>query len=86
MKDAIGTMSKVLLDDPSNERALLYRGKLLARTNRLHDALNDFSELMEANPHHREAASELRALKQKMNGSALNGHAFKGKVGRNKKR
>jgi hypothetical protein len=66
VKSAVATMSKVLIEDPSNERALLYRGKLLVRTNRLHDALNDFNELLATNPHHREAASELRALKQKM--------------------
>ena len=66
VKAAVATMSKVLIEDPSNERALLYRGKLLVRTNRLHDALNDFNELLATNPHHREAASELRTLKQKM--------------------
>ena len=66
MKQAVATMSKVLIEDPSNERALLYRGKLLVRTNRLHDALNDFNELLSTNPHHREAAAELRSLKQKM--------------------
>lgn len=66
VKSAVATMSKVLIEDPSNERALLYRGKLLVRTNRLHDALNDFNELLATNPHHREASSELRALKQKM--------------------
>lgn len=66
VKDAVATMSKVLIEDPSNERALLYRGKLLVRTNRLHDALNDFNELVATNPHHREAATELRNLKQRM--------------------
>lgn len=64
IEKAVGTMSKVLIEDPSNERALLYRGKLLVRTNRLHEALNDFSELLSANPHHREAANELRSVKQ----------------------
>jgi hypothetical protein len=63
---AISTMSKVLLDEPSNEGALLYRGKLLVRTNRLHDALTDFNELLATNPQHREAATELRTLKQRM--------------------
>lgn len=66
VKEAVATMSKVLIEDPSNERALLYRGKLLVRTNRLHDALNDFNELLATNPHHREAANELRTLKQRM--------------------
>jgi tetratricopeptide (TPR) repeat protein len=64
--EAVGTMSKVLLDDPSHERALLYRGRLLVRANRLRDALNDFSELVSTNPQNREAASELRLLKDKI--------------------
>jgi hypothetical protein len=66
MQKAVQTMSRALLDDPSNERALLYRGKLLVRTNRLHDALTDFNELLSTNPQHREAANELRTLKQRM--------------------
>lgn len=66
MEEAIRTMSKVLLDDPANERALFYRGRLLVRTNRLPDALNDFNELLSANPHHREAQNELRQLKAKL--------------------
>ena len=39
-------MSKVLIDDPSNERALFYRAKLLVMTNRLPEAFNDFNELL----------------------------------------
>src|SRR5690606_29191056 len=48
IEESVATLSRVLLEDPSNERALLYRGKLLVRTNRLHDALNDYSELIAA--------------------------------------
>lgn len=62
-EDAVRTLSKILIEDPSNERALLYRGRLLARTNRLHEAYADFNELLSANPQHREAAHEARALK-----------------------
>lgn len=64
--EAIRTMSRVLIEDPSNESALFYRGKLLVRTNRLPEALNDFSELLSANPDHREAQNEARQLKAKM--------------------
>ncbi|OJY16945.1 MAG: hypothetical protein BGO98_12265 [Myxococcales bacterium 68-20] len=64
--EAIRTMSKVLIEDPSNEKALFYRGKLLVRTNRLLEALNDFNELLSANPHHREAQNEVRQLKGKL--------------------
>ena len=64
-EEAIRTMSKVLIEDPSNEKALFYRGKLLVRTNRLPEALNDFNELLSTNPHHREAQAEVRELKAK---------------------
>lgn len=63
---AIDTMTQVLGDDPSSERALLYRGKLLARTNRLQEALADFNELLASNPQHREAQAEVRQLKTRM--------------------
>lgn len=66
LEEAIRTMSKVLIEDPSNERALFYRGKLLIRTNRLPEALHDFNELLSANPHHREAQNEARQLKAKL--------------------
>jgi Flp pilus assembly protein TadD len=68
-EEAIRTMSKVLIEDPSNEKALFYRGKLLVRTNRLPEALNDFNELLSANPHHREAQAEVRELKAKVPGA-----------------
>jgi tetratricopeptide (TPR) repeat protein len=66
MEEAIRTMSKLLIEDPSNEKALFYRGKLLVRTNRLPEALNDFTELLSANPHHREAQDEVRQLTAKL--------------------
>ena len=64
--EAIRTMSRVLIEDPSHEQALFYRAKLLVRTNRLPEALNDFNELLSANPNHREAQSEARQLKAKL--------------------
>lgn len=64
--EAIRTMSKVLIEDPSNERALFYRGKLLVKTNRFPEALNDFNELLSSNPNHREAQNEVRQLKTKV--------------------
>lgn len=66
VEEAIATMTQVLGDDPSSERALLYRGKLFARTNRHHEALADFNELLGSNPQHREAQAEVRQLKSKM--------------------
>ncbi len=65
MADAIQTMSRILKEEPSNERALLYRGRLYVRTNRFREALRDFHELLSANPQNKEASSELRLLKQR---------------------
>ncbi|MBX3189304.1 MAG: hypothetical protein KF819_19930 [Labilithrix sp.] len=66
IEEAITTMTRVLGEDPSNERALLYRGKLFARTDRFQEAMADFTELLGGNPQHREAANEVRLLKSKM--------------------
>ncbi len=66
LDEAIRTMSKVLIEDPSNEKALFYRGKLLVQTNRFPEAMNDFNELLSANPHHREAQTAAQALKAKL--------------------
>jgi hypothetical protein len=66
MEQSIKTLTRVLIEDPSNERALLYRGKLFARTSRLQEALNDFGDLVSANPEHREAQMELRLVKQRI--------------------
>lgn len=64
--DAMNVMSQVLSDDPSNERALLYRARLLVRGRRFDEALVDYNELLSVNPRHRDAAAELKQLKQKM--------------------
>jgi tetratricopeptide (TPR) repeat protein len=64
--DAIRKMSKLLIEDPSNEKALFYRAKLLAKTNRLRDALRDFEELLSSNPNHAEAANEAQSLRTKI--------------------
>ena len=66
VEDAIMQLTRVLGDDPSSERALLYRGRLLARTNRLQEALTDFDELLTANPQNRDARAEIRQLKARM--------------------
>ena len=64
--EALRTFSRVLIDDPSNERALLYRAKLLVRMNRLPEALHDLDELLSANPNHREAQAEARQLRARI--------------------
>ena len=66
IEEAIHTMTRVLGDDPSSEKALLYRGKLLARTNRFQEALVDLEELLGSNPQHREAQAEVRQLRAKI--------------------
>jgi tetratricopeptide (TPR) repeat protein len=65
VEEAIAVMSQVLDEDPSNERALLYRGKLYKRTGKAPQAQKDFNALLASNPQHREAASEVRLLKMK---------------------
>lgn len=65
-EQSIKTLTRVLIEDPSNERALFYRGKLFARTSRLQEALEDFSDLVAANPQHREGQSELRLVKARI--------------------
>jgi tetratricopeptide (TPR) repeat protein len=51
---------------PTNERALLYRGKLFKRSGRLEEALSDFSMLLAMSPKHVEAASEVRVLRKRV--------------------
>lgn len=65
VEEAIATLSRVLNEDPGSERALLYRGKLLARVNRANEALADLNELLASNPQHRDALAEVRQLKSK---------------------
>jgi tetratricopeptide (TPR) repeat protein len=63
--EAIQTLSRLLGTEPDNERALLYRGKLFKRMNRGRDALRDFERLVQQNPRHREALTEVRLLRMK---------------------
>jgi hypothetical protein len=65
VEDAIATMTRVLSEDPSSERALLYRGKLFSRMNRVQEALGDLNEVLASNPQNRDAQAELRNLKSK---------------------
>jgi hypothetical protein len=59
---AIVTLSGVLSADGQNQRALLIRGRLLARASRPKEALADFKALLALSPQHREAENELRQL------------------------
>jgi tetratricopeptide (TPR) repeat protein len=61
--EAITTLSKII-DNTPTERALLYRGKLWKRIKKMREALRDFQAVLTMNPRHREAASEVRLLKQ----------------------
>jgi HD-GYP domain-containing protein (c-di-GMP phosphodiesterase class II) len=63
---AISTLSVLLADDPTNERALLYRGRILKRLKRFREAMRDFDRVLLVNPRHREAAQEAHVLKEKM--------------------
>jgi tetratricopeptide (TPR) repeat protein len=63
--DSIQSLTRILQTEPENERALLYRGKLLKKVGRLRDALRDFDRLVQNNPRHREAITEARLLRSK---------------------
>jgi cytochrome c-type biogenesis protein CcmH/NrfG len=63
VQDAIARLGEVLKADALCERALLYRGKLLKKTNRLAEASRDFQTVLDVNPRNNEAASELRLLR-----------------------
>jgi hypothetical protein len=62
MNAAIVTLSGVLTADGTNQRALLTRGRLLARAMRPKEALADFRALLVLSPQHREAQNEIRQL------------------------
>ena len=61
--EAIDTISRVLREDPTCERAYVYRGKLHKRASKTKEALQDFEAVLKMNPKHREAASEVRLLR-----------------------
>jgi hypothetical protein len=64
--DALQDLGRILEDDPSHERSLLYRGRIFKRMGKLRAAATDFTTLLQANPRNKEAASELRLIKTKM--------------------
>jgi cytochrome c-type biogenesis protein CcmH/NrfG len=66
VEDGIAMMTEILGDDPANERALLYRGKLFVRTNRFQEAFKDLSDLAAANPHNLDAQHELELVKSRL--------------------
>jgi hypothetical protein len=57
-------IAAVLEDDPSNERALLFRGKILKGLRREAEALEAFEEVLAINPHHRDAQVEAKSLRK----------------------
>jgi Flp pilus assembly protein TadD len=63
VEESLRALSQMLVDHPTNERALLYRAKLLLRANRSSEALADLDELLSINPHHSEAQAEVAVLR-----------------------
>lgn len=63
--DAISGLTRLLKDSPTNERALLYRGKLYKRAHKVREALRDFEAILDLNPKHSEAASEARLMRSR---------------------
>jgi hypothetical protein len=66
LADAVAALGHVLRLNPGCELALLYRGRLHARANRLGLALKDFEAVVAANPAHREAQSEARLIRARL--------------------
>jgi hypothetical protein len=64
--ESIQRLNAVIDADSTCERALLYRGKLLKRTDRSREALRDFEAVLEVNPKNKEAASEARLVKMRL--------------------
>ncbi len=64
--EGIQTLTRLLLQEADNERVLLHRGKLLKRVGRMREALRDLERVAHLNPRNREAASEIRSIKQRV--------------------
>jgi HD-GYP domain-containing protein (c-di-GMP phosphodiesterase class II) len=64
--EGIQTLTRLLLQESDNERVLLHRGKLLKRVGRMREALRDLERVAHLNPRNREAANEIRAIKQRV--------------------
>ncbi len=62
---SLARLDELLEIDPTSERALLYRGKLLLRAGKPRQALRDFDALLAINPSHKEAASEARLARKR---------------------
>jgi hypothetical protein len=63
--ESIRTLNKILEEDPCDERALFYRGKLFRRTGQNKAALKDFVTILYTNPTHKEALAEVRVLRMR---------------------
>ncbi len=64
-ESAITSITKLIDEDASNERAFLYRGRFFKKLGRIEPALEDFAAVLDLNPSNREAQAEARALKKK---------------------
>jgi hypothetical protein len=64
-ESAVASISQLIEEDPSNERAFLYRGRFQKKLGFIEQALEDFAAVLDLNPSNREAQAEQRALKKK---------------------
>jgi tetratricopeptide (TPR) repeat protein len=60
MKPLISKLDRIIGDDPRCEEALFYRARLFKRIGNEAAALGDFNRVAALNPHHIDAARELR--------------------------
>jgi tetratricopeptide (TPR) repeat protein len=60
LDDLIAVLTRALKQGPPSERTHYWRGQLLKRAGRLEEAQRDFRWVVHSNPHHVDAARELR--------------------------
>ena len=65
LAEALAELTSVLEDDPAQRRALFYRGQLRRRAGKPDEAMRDLESLLALDPHHRDAAEELRQLRSR---------------------
>lgn len=60
---SLGILDKLIQREPQNSAALLLRARILYKSQKWGDAMNDFSTVLEIEPENREAKSGLEMAK-----------------------
>jgi tetratricopeptide (TPR) repeat protein len=73
LDELIALLTRALKQGPPSERAHYWRGQLLKRAGRLEEAQRDFRWVVHNNPHHVDAARELRLYEMRRGRSSRSG-------------